>query len=156
MMIEMKLQEHDRYLVATLATARFNRHELHKTTSKSLNMLHPFVKDVESIAAEVVVARYLGVDFDTSNEKPRDWDLISQNGSKIEVKSSTNKNCGLRVKQYKMSKEIDIFILVTGVFPNYIIRGYAKPDDLFQDKWLKTMPDGNIVFELPQSELRSL
>jgi hypothetical protein len=150
----MTLTESDRYLVATLAVSRLNSHELHKTTSKSLGYLHPLVKDIESIATECVVARKLGVQFDTSTYPRRTGcDLISPKGSKIEVKSSTNKDVPLRIKHYKKNEDVDIFVLVTGVFPHYEIKGYAYPEQVFQDCYLRKAPDGNMLYELPQSEL---
>lgn len=149
------LSEADRYLAATLAVSRLNSHELHKTTTKSLGFLHPLVKDVESIAAEIVVARRMGVNIDSSTYPRRTGcDLVSKHGANVEVKSSTNKDCPLRIKKYKQDENVDIFVLVTGVFPHYRICGYATPDMVFDDANLTTALDGNILYELPQTKLK--
>jgi len=77
----------------------------------------------ESIGAELVVARYFGVDFDINSSRgKREADVTLPNGQGIEVRWTSYTGGNLIV--YPNDRDNDVAILVTGKSPEYFIVGW--------------------------------
>lgn len=82
--------------------------------------------------------------------KPDIYDAISQCGRTVDVKTCQYRSGSLAVGQDKIGRLCDVYVLVTGEVPHYIIRGYMAGDDVI------TRPgelNGKPCFRVSQSEL---
>jgi len=61
------------------------------------------------------------------------WD-IKYNGEKVDVKTTRYKNGRLLAKLNARKDEVDIYLLVVGTFPEYTVIGYAKKNELLDEK----------------------
>ena len=93
---------------------------------------HEFVAQMaESIAAEMVVARYFGFkNFDPADSRFKETADV---GSRIEVKWTKYEMGSLII--YETDRNSDIAILVTGTTPNYELKGWIPVAIAKNPRW---------------------
>lgn len=90
-----------------------------KRYDKALNFPDYVAQYAETIASELIVARYFGVDYDPYESKFKDRADV---GAGIEVKYTPYAGGQLIIHEY--DRVTDIAVLVTGKSPNYFIVGW--------------------------------
>ena len=90
----------------------------------------------ESLAAELLVAQYFGLDFDINESKgKRKADV----GNAIEVKWTSYINGSLII--YPTDRDDDVAVLVVGKSPEYYIAGWIPVKDAKKNKFKNTGQD---------------
>jgi hypothetical protein len=85
--------------------------------------------DEDGIGGEIAASRLLNVYPSLILKPDAGWDVIYK-GKKIDVKTTRYKNGRLLAKLNSRDDEVDAYLLVTGVFPEYSVIGYALKDSL--------------------------
>ncbi len=85
--------------------------------------------DEDGIGGEIAVSRVLNVYPSLVLKPDAGWDIL-YNGHKIDVKTTRYKAGRLLAKLNARDDEVSIYLLVTGVFPEYTIVGYATKEQL--------------------------
>lgn len=123
--------------------------------NNKLNKYERVVEYAESIAAELCVARYFGLDFDINESKgKRKADV----GKGIEVRWTAYIGGNLII--YPNDRDDDVAVLVVGKSPNYFIAGwlpvsFAKRKRFKnprQDSWWVDQPNLNSIVNLLGSQ----
>jgi hypothetical protein len=107
--------------------------------------------DEDGIGGEVAVSRVLNVYPSLVLKPDAGWDVL-YNGYKIDVKTTRYKAGRLLAKLNARDEEVDIYLLVTGVFPEYTLVGYAMKDQLIDEKNIIDLGHGR-GYGLTQDEL---
>ena len=90
--------------------------------------------DLEGVAAEIAYCKYANLYPDLEIDDPANLpihDSISPKGHTIDVKSTTYEDGKLLAVIGKVNKRCNIYVLVTGRFPDYLIKGWATEHMLF-------------------------
>ena len=85
--------------------------------------------DEDGIGGEIAASRLLNVYPSLILKPDSGWDVIYK-GNKIDIKTTRYKNGRLLAKLNARDDEVDAYLLVTGVFPEYSVIGYASKDSL--------------------------
>jgi hypothetical protein len=139
MNIKMKISEADEWAIhnraAQVVFALDDLSRVQRYNSK-LNNYERVTEYAESLGAEMVVARYFGLDYDVnvSNGK-RNADV----GKGIEVKWTSYINGSLIV--YPNDRVDDIAVLVVGRSPEYFIVGWLPVKDAMQKHFKNSSQD---------------
>lgn len=80
------------------------------------------------------------------------FDVRTHKGATVDVKCTKYKTGHLVATAYKELGQSDIYVLITGVIPEYEIVGYATEAELLNDKNLKDLGHGK-GFALSQEQL---
>ena len=112
--------------------------------------------EIEGVGSEMAVSHVLNVFPPISLNPDAGWD-ITYKGKKIDVKTTEYINGMLIADPTGKLGEVDMFLLTTGSFPQYTIRGWATKRKLCQEKNLTVLKEGcPPVYALPQDELKSI
>jgi hypothetical protein len=113
--------------------------------------------EIQGVAAEIAFAKHYNLYpcLDTVGIKPGSADFVLW-GKTVDVKQSSIPNARLIVPPDKLekSRSCDIYVLVTGKTPYFIIRGHARRADLAQEKNLVTLR--SLVYALSIDQLRAM
>jgi len=85
--------------------------------------------DEDGIGGEIAASRLLNVYPSLVLKPDAGWDILYR-GSKIDVKTTRYSNGRLLAKLNSRDDEVDVYLLVTGVFPEYNVIGYALRSSL--------------------------
>ena len=121
----------------------------------NLNNYERVIQQAESLAAELCVARYFGLDYDLNDNKGK---LRADVGKGIEVKWTAYVGGNLII--YPSDRDSDVAVLVVGKSPEYFISGwlpvsfakvkrYKNPR---QDTWWVNQSNLNPIENLTRSE----
>ena len=150
---EEQLRAHE---VALIRVSQIYGKPDHASRYDSRLNFHEYVAQVaESIAAEIVVAKYFGIEgFDPADSKFKETADV---GAGLEVKWTKYDTGQLIV--YETDRNSDVAVLVTGTSPTYVIRGWipvviAKRDRYKhrnQPTWWVTQPNLQPIENLQRS-----
>ena len=138
-MIKMKISEADEWAIHNRAAqVVFSLDDLSRVQryNSKLNNYERVTEYAESLGAEMVVARYFGLDYDVnvSNGK-RNADV----GKGIECKWTSYINGSLII--YPNDRVDDVAVLVVGRSPEYYIVGWLPVKDAMQKHFKNTQQD---------------
>jgi len=138
-MIKMKISEADEWAIHNRAAqVVFSLDDLSRVQryNSKLNNYERVTEYAESLGAEMVVARYFGLDYDVnvSNGK-RNADV----GKGIECKWTSYINGSLII--YPNDRIDDVAVLVVGRSPEYYIVGWLPVKDAMQKHFKNTSQD---------------
>lgn len=103
---------------------------------EDLNLHSRLAELAESRGAELHVAKHFGIDYDISENKGKHKADV---GAGIEVKWTGWKLGALRA--HSMDRETDVYVLVTGKSPNYVIRGWIPVKCARVSRYSSSMPE---------------
>lgn len=155
--IPVELTEFECKVAELLGTARRNAGnaagKFDTLVAKDKMMEH----EIQGVAAEIAFAKHYNLYpcLDTVGIRPGSADFVLW-GKTVDVKQSSIPNARLIVPPDKLekSRSCDIYVLVTGKTPSFIIRGHARRDDLAQEKNLVTLR--SLVYALSIEQLRAM
>ena len=111
--------------------------------------------ELEGVAGEIAVAKHFNV-YPDFGDKPGIHDLIIC-GWKVDVKTTKYPKGRLEAAEDKRDADVDVYLLVTGLFPVYTLRGWQWEDNLFLRKNRLTYEKNNsTVYQVAQSTLYPL
>jgi len=149
---------------AEQAVARYIGQSRHKTNvqdgvrdQRTMRGMNPEEMHVMAAGAELVACRALNIYPDLSVVAGRvsrpAYDAIWE-GRTTDIKHTQHAQGGIAAVAIKTpEKQVDLYVLVTGVMPNYTLVGWCAADELFQPGNLRqdwTVPG----YYLPQDKLR--
>ena len=154
MNIKMKLTEAEEWAIHNRATqVVFSLDDLSTVQryNKKLNNHERVTEYAESLGAEMVVARYFGLDYDINVSKgKREADV----GKGLEVKWTSYINGSLIV--YPNERVNDIAILVVGRSPEYYIVGWLPVSQAKRPKYRHTKDDAWWVSQINLNPIENL
>lgn len=103
---------------------------------------------VEGACGEVAVAKFLNVFWSASLET---FGMEPDLRPNIEVKTRSSHNYDLLIRKHEDLSQI--FVLVTGLAPDFWIRGWAVGADVVSDKWIRRHGGRPEAWFIPVSEL---
>lgn len=89
--------------------------------------------DIESMGAEIAFCKAYNLYPDLQLDERPIADATFPNGMTVDVKQTKLANGRLLVRPTKKEKRCDVYVLVTGVLPEYFIVGGYAHDMLFDD-----------------------
>jgi len=89
--------------------------------------------DEDGIGGEIAASRLLNVYPSLVLKPDAGWDVMYR-GKRIDIKTTRYKSGRLLAKLNARDDEVDVYLLVTGTFPEYDIVGYALKDSLLSPK----------------------
>ena len=109
--------------------------------------------DREGFGGEIAYCKLVNLypDLDTNLSTP-DYDCMSCNGEKIDVKTTKYRNGHLIATTNKIKHPPDIYVLVIGTFPEYCIIGEISASFLLRPENIKDFGMGD-TYAVTQSEL---
>ena len=158
-MYEVVLNEAEQRLVEYIAKKRiaFHNHD-EATVQRKHNHweVTQEVTDREGFGGEVAYCKLMNIypDLDTELSTP-DYDCISCNGEKIDVKTTKYRNGRLIVPVNKVTHPADRYVLVTGEFPVYYVMGECSAEQLFHEENIRNFGKGP-GYTLEQDELEDV
>lgn len=102
---------------------------------------------INGFGAELAFCRLCGVLFDSSVIKEENHflkaDAVLMTGKTVDVKSTKYPYGKLIVRLGKEEKYVDIYALMTGVFPTFVFRGWASYSDIIRDELVANLGHGD-------------
>jgi|TARA_R100001530_G_scaffold109124_1_gene76589 hypothetical protein len=89
--------------------------------------------DEDGIGGEIAASRLLNVYPSLVLKPDAGWDVMYR-GKRIDIKTTRYKSGRLLAKLNARDDEVDVYLLVTGTFPEYDVVGYALKDSLLSPK----------------------
>jgi hypothetical protein len=112
--------------------------------------------NINGFGAELAFCALCGVIFDSSTVQSENHftkvDCTLKDGRTVDVKNTIYENGKLIARLGKEKTTVDLFALMTGKFPCFTFRGWAKYIQLIDNKNIKDLGWGN-AYCLNQSEL---
>ena len=164
MSVPYRLNKGEQRLAKFIATSRESNNQKLKDQGKITDRKYGSGTSLENTTnaygAELTVCRLLNrwPDLTTHVTDGGHYDLVV-GGRTTDVKWRRHPNSSLLVPQWKNKhgKRCDIYILVIGETPSYVVVGYAYADDIMRaemvSKTVKNPYDGGDPFEVPQHML---
>ena len=158
-MYEVVLNEAEQRLVEYIAKKRTAYHQ-HDESDEKRQVEHwdrtLEENDREGFGGEVAYCKLVNLypDLDTNLSTP-DYDCISCNGEKIDVKTTKYRNGRLIVPVNKVTHPADRYVLVTGEFPVYYVMGECSAEQLFHEENIRNFGKGP-GYTLEQDELEDV
>ncbi len=152
----IELNEAEQMLAKHIAEQRYQNARTNGVTDGKMGNQSNEQTDLEGMAAEIAFCKFYNVYPDLKIDAPNDlpvYDAISPKGATIDVKSTTYPNGRLLAVLGKAEKRSEIYVLVTGNFPVYCVRGYATAADLFKESNINDLGHGR-GYCLDQSQIR--
>lgn len=131
--------------VGKLRTMTAIRHGIPSKYGASSNA---WTDDIEGAAAEMAVAKYLGVYWGGSMETFKAADI----SEKIQVRQTKYESGRLIVRSE--DRDDHVYVLVTGTIPNLTIHGWIEGSEAKQDIYLDSPNDRPPAYFIPQSQLQ--
>jgi len=143
-------------LAMYIAKARYDNNRAKGNPDTKLSSQSNKEIELDGISGELVVCRMLNVYPDTGTDDivPPKYDLMSANGSKVDVKTTKYASGRLLATKNKKLGDCDIYVLVTGIFPTYKIVGWCRDDELLKKENLIDLGRGE-GYALTQDKLRA-
>jgi hypothetical protein len=107
----------------------------------------------QGFGAELSVCKLLGVYPDLSPEYS-DCDF-TWNGKTVDVKSRRPDDAALIIPAHQINKQKDLYILVTGDFPEYDVKAFVGKERVFLEKNIKQIW-GKDKYIVEQDEMTSM
>lgn len=107
--------------------------------------------DIEAAAAELAVAKYVGMYWQSVVDDPK---ILPGDVGKLQVRHTTYQDGRLMI--YASDKDEAPFILVRGQVPTFELAGWLYARDGKQDRYLKTIREGVDAYYIPADHLRSI
>lgn len=108
-----------------------------------------WAEHIEGACGELAVAKALGRYWDGSVNTFEQPDLP---GLQVRTRSQTYYDLIVR----PADSDDDLFVLVTGRCPRYVVRGWIKGADAKQEQWLQTHGNRPGAYFVPQSALHEM
>jgi len=89
--------------------------------------------DEDGIGGEIAASRLLNVYPSLVLKPDAGWDVMYR-GKRIDIKTTRYKSGRLLAKLNARDDEVDVYLLVTGTFPEYDVVGYVLKDSLLSPK----------------------
>ena len=89
--------------------------------------------DEAGIGGEIAASRLLNVYPSLVLKPDAGWDVMYR-GKRIDIKTTRYKSGRLLAKLNARDDEVDVYLLVTGTFPEYDVVGYVLKDSLLSPK----------------------
>lgn len=155
--MKLVLNESDQELAKKLGEARRLENRKNGVIDKRrTTKMTPEQMDLYGIATEIAVGRYLGLQPDLSiHSRHGGYDLISENGIKIDVKYNSNPYGDLLLMPNKTLKDADVYIVCTGTFPEFEVAGWANAKDVIKKENLTNLGYGP-AYKYPRKSLSNL
>lgn len=106
--------------------------------------------NIEGACGELAAAKALNLFWDGSVNTFSAPDLQPN----IQVRTRSKSDFGLIVR--KKDNDDEIFVLVTGVSPTFVVHGWIYGKDAKQEKWIQTYGDRPAAYFVPQSALHPI
>ena len=152
--MQVSLNFGEQVVCKTLAKQRYELARKNGRPDQQIGKQSSEQTDLEGIGGEIAASKVLNVYPSPILELDSGRD-IKYRGIKIDVKTTKYKTGKLVAKLNTRSEEVDVYLLVTGVFPDYIIRGFALKDELLSDKNINDLGHGP-GYTLTQDKLRPI
>lgn len=163
MAVEYTLNEPEQRLAKFIATVREDNNrvliESGKVKDRKTGKRDSLDNAISSFGAELVVCRCLNKYPDTSVQfsDAGHYDVkLSRHTVDVKWRSAPDATLIVQARKKRDGKRCDIYMLVTGEFPTYVVRGWMFGRDVFQTKYRATRfenPVGEQPYEIPQSDL---
>ena len=145
-MYEVVLNEAEQRLVEYIAKKRtaYHQHDESVVQKKREHWERDQVEiDREGFGGEIAYCKFMNLfpDLESDLSSP-DYDCISCNGEKIDVKTTKYRNGHLIVPVNKITHPADKYVLVTGEFPVYNIVGQCGAERLFMEENIRDFGKG--------------
>lgn len=112
--------------------------------------------NLNGFGAELAFCRLCNLEFNYStNETENHFSQVDaklKNGICIDIKNTVYSNGKLIVRQGKEQKLLDIYVLMTGTFPNFKFSGWALYNEIINTANIENLGCGN-AYTLPQYKL---
>ena len=143
-MVEFTLTDLEQYLCRHGAEMRHNVARSSNVYNGKIGPQSNEETDLLGLGGELAVAKWLNVYPDlTIYARQGGVDLISHTGKKIDVKTTKYSTGKLLAKINTAYPDIDIFVLVTGEFPVFTVRGWATKEELLRPDTIANLGHGN-------------
>jgi hypothetical protein len=164
MPVPYRLNEGEQRLAKFIATCRETNNQALAKRGKIVDRKYGSGSSLDNLinayGAEIAVCRLLNKcpDMSTHVTDAGHYDLVGFGGT-IDVKWRKYPKSSLMVQQWKNKegKRCDIYILVTGEMPSYVVVGYAYAEHIFRDDRIATRiqnPVGGVApYEIEQCAL---
>jgi len=127
--MKVELNSAEQIVCKTLALMRYEIARAVGRKDQQIGNQPSWQTDEDGIGGEIAVSRVLNTYPSLVLKPDAGWDILF-NGYKIDVKTTRYKTGRLLAKLNARDEDVDIYLLVTGVFPEYNIVGYATRDQL--------------------------
>ena len=112
--------------------------------------------DLSGIAGEFACAKAFNVYPDlTFYVRKGGVDLTLANGTRLDIKTTKYPSGKLLARKSCVDNDIDAFVLVTGEFPNYDIKGWATKEHLVSEESYRPMGKYGNSYWLGQDEINN-
>jgi hypothetical protein len=138
----------------TLAKQRYELARKNNRPDQQIGKQSSEQTDLDGIGGEMAASKVLNVYPSLILEPDSGWD-IQFNGYKIDVKTTRYKTGRLLAKLNARDEQVDVYLLVTGVFPDYSIRGWVMKEELLDKKNIIDLGHGK-GYGLTQDKLNSM
>lgn len=107
------------------------------------------------LGGELAFCKAFNLFPDIATDYPSEHDAVLPNGMKVEIKTTEYKTGKLLVRRMN---DADIYVLITGTFPDYNIIGYVKASILAESEQELTSKSGkkNKAFVVVQEDLEPI
>lgn len=126
------------------------RHIASKNLSQAYGATDTWTPNIEGACGELAAAKALNLFWDGGVNTFSAPDLKPN----IQVRTRSKHSYELIVRQ--QDKDNEIFVLVTGVSPNYIVHGWIYGGDAKQEKWKQNYGNRPTAFFIPSTALHPL
>lgn len=158
---KITLSKMEQYVCKFIAQMRHKNNRLKGVTNAKIGNQSDWQTDLEGFGAEFAFCMGFNVfpDFSVqvrSSQRGEDaqGDAILPGGLVVDIKSTQYDDGRLLAARWK-EPEVDLYALMTGVFPEYTFRGFMLQQELLQEKRLTDLGHGK-GYVADQSELRPL
>ena len=132
-MLKVTLNSAEQIICKQLAVMRYEIARAVNRKDQQIGNQPSWQTDEDGIGGEIAASRLLNVYPSLILKPDAGWD-IKYNGEKVDVKTTRYKNGRLLAKLNARKDEVDIYLLVVGTFPEYTVIGYAKKNELLDEK----------------------
>lgn len=148
----VKLNQTEQELAQVIAQRRYESARGQGITDMKVGDQSNWETDLEGAAAELAFCKLANVYPDMEIGKASIEDCYLKNGYAIDVKTTRYEGGRLLAVRWKREKDVDLYALMVGTFPQYRLAGFMKSEDLINEAKLKDLGRGP-VFAADQNEL---
>ena len=147
------LDHGEQTIVRVCAALRTGMNRSAGTPDRKLSLRDGYDLDLDGMGGEMAYAKKRNVYVDLGVIPRRGGHDLVVNGLTVDVKTNANHNGDLLVKPSKANDPSDVYVLMTGSFPEYVYRGFALKEQVFKEYNLQDLGHG-FTYVLPQSSLK--